>query len=165
MEHVIRQGVDLVFAPKDAEADVAARLLGDPVRVIRGEAALLQLTHGARVAPLLHALEDDSGLNIEVYQALRDQIMWAIATYYPELHLTAELPSEAEGGPAGGMLGQRLIGRGLITDAQLQVALGQWGRGAAAWRRVMATEPYMEQSALFSLGAVPASEQIGRAHV
>ncbi|ALW87655.1 type II/IV secretion system protein [Deinococcus actinosclerus] len=71
----------------------------------------------------IEALEDDSGLNIEVYQALRDQIMWAIATYYPELHLTAELPSEAEGGPAGGMLGQRLIGRGLITDAQLQVAL------------------------------------------
>lgn len=71
----------------------------------------------------IEALEDDSGLNIEVYQALRDQIMWAIATYYPELHLTVEAPAEAEGGPAGGMLGQRMISRGLITDAQLQVAL------------------------------------------
>ena len=71
----------------------------------------------------IEALEDDSGLNIEVYQALRDQIMWAIATYYPELHLTVEAPAEAEGGPAGGMLGQRLISRGLISDAQLQVAL------------------------------------------
>ncbi|MDP2315800.1 MAG: AMP-binding protein [Pseudomonadota bacterium] len=48
IEHVIRRGgVDLAFAPKDAEADVAARILGDPGRVIRGEAALLQLTHGA----------------------------------------------------------------------------------------------------------------------
>lgn len=47
----------------------------------------------------------------------------------------------------------------LIEIAQLQVALGQWGRGAAAWRRVMTAEPYMEQSALFSLGAVPASER------
>jgi tetratricopeptide (TPR) repeat protein len=47
----------------------------------------------------------------------------------------------------------------LIEIAQLQVALGQWGRGAAAWRRVMVAEPYMEQSALFSLGAVPASER------
>ncbi|GGL02685.1 type II/IV secretion system protein [Deinococcus radiotolerans] len=71
----------------------------------------------------IEALEDDSGLNIEVYQALRDQILWAIATFYPELNLTADLPAEAEGGPAGGMLGQRLIARGLITDAQLQVAL------------------------------------------
>ncbi|UBV42666.1 Flp pilus assembly complex ATPase component TadA [Deinococcus taeanensis] len=71
----------------------------------------------------IEALEDDSGLNIEVYQALRDQVLWAIATYYPELKLTAELPAEAEGGPAGGMMGQRLIARGLITDAQLQVAL------------------------------------------
>ncbi|GGR99300.1 type II/IV secretion system protein [Deinococcus sedimenti] len=71
----------------------------------------------------IEALEDDSGLNIEVYQALRDQIMWAIATFYPELNLTADLPAEAEGGPAGGMLGQRLIARGLISDAQLQVAL------------------------------------------
>ncbi|NTY00697.1 type II/IV secretion system protein [Deinococcus sp. JMULE3] len=71
----------------------------------------------------IEALEDDSGLNIEVYQALRDQIMWAIATYYPELHLTVEAPAEAEGGPAGGMLGQRMISRGLISDAQLQVAL------------------------------------------
>ncbi|MXV20496.1 type II/IV secretion system protein [Deinococcus xianganensis] len=71
----------------------------------------------------IEALEDDSGLSIEVYQALRDQIMWAIATHYPELHLTVEAPAEAEGGPAGGMLGQRLISRGLISDAQLQVAL------------------------------------------
>ncbi|BBN93465.1 type II secretion system protein E [Deinococcus grandis] len=71
----------------------------------------------------IEALEDDSGLSIEVYQALRDQIMWAIASFYPELHLTVEAPAEAEGGPAGGMLGQRLISRGLISDAQLQVAL------------------------------------------
>ncbi|WP_221090485.1 ATPase, T2SS/T4P/T4SS family [Deinococcus aquaedulcis] len=70
----------------------------------------------------IEALEDDSGLNIEPYQALRDQIMWAIATNYPELNLSAELPAE-EGGSGGGMMGQRLIARGLITDAQLQMAL------------------------------------------
>jgi tetratricopeptide (TPR) repeat protein len=43
--------------------------------------------------------------------------------------------------------------------AQLYVALGQWGRGAAAWREIVAAEPYMDQSALFSMGAVPASER------
>ncbi|MBZ9713850.1 ATPase, T2SS/T4P/T4SS family [Deinococcus multiflagellatus] len=71
----------------------------------------------------IEALEDDSGLNIEPYQALRDQIMWAIATNYPELNLSADLPADAEGGSGGGMMGQRLIARGLITDAQLQMAL------------------------------------------
>ncbi|GAA0511070.1 ATPase, T2SS/T4P/T4SS family [Deinococcus depolymerans] len=71
----------------------------------------------------IEALEDDSGLNIEPYQALRDQIMWAIATNYPDLNLQAELPADAEGNSGGGMMGQRLISRGLITDAQLQVAL------------------------------------------
>lgn len=70
----------------------------------------------------IEALEDDSGLNIEPYQALRDQIMWAIATNYPDLNLQAELPADAEGN-SGGMMGQRLISRGLITDAQLQIAL------------------------------------------
>ena len=71
----------------------------------------------------IEALEDDSGLNIEPYQALRDQIMWAIATNYPDLNLQAELPADAEGNSGGGMMGQRLISRGLITDAQLQNAL------------------------------------------
>ncbi|WP_291428574.1 type II/IV secretion system protein [Deinococcus sp.] len=71
----------------------------------------------------IEALEDDSGLTIEPYQALRDQIMWAIATHYPDLNLPAELPADAEGNTAGDMLGQRLISRGLITDAQLQIAL------------------------------------------
>ena len=71
----------------------------------------------------IEALEDDSGLNIEPYQALRDQIMWAIATNYPDLNLQADLPADAEGNSGGGMMGQRLISRGLITDAQLQIAL------------------------------------------
>lgn len=43
--------------------------------------------------------------------------------------------------------------------AQLYVSLGRWARGAAAWREIVAAEPYMDQSALFSLGAVPAGER------
>ena len=35
----------------------------------------------------IETLEDETGLNIEPYQAMRDQIAWAIATYYPELNL------------------------------------------------------------------------------
>lgn len=50
--------------------------------------------------------------------------------------------------------------RGLLIEmAQLQIAFGRWGRGAALWRGVMAAESYMDQSALFSLGNTPASER------
>ncbi|WP_027459911.1 type II/IV secretion system protein [Deinococcus murrayi] len=71
----------------------------------------------------IEALEDDSGLSIEPYQALRDQVHWAIATYYPELGLNVPLPGEAGGDVQGGQLGRLLVSRGLVTDAQLQVAL------------------------------------------
>lgn len=71
----------------------------------------------------IEALEDDSGLNIEPYQALRDQVLWAIATYYPELGLDVPLPGEEGGDANGGQLGRLLTTRGLVTDAQLQVAL------------------------------------------
>ncbi|HVZ49222.1 MAG TPA: hypothetical protein VG916_10595, partial [Gemmatimonadaceae bacterium] len=43
--------------------------------------------------------------------------------------------------------------------AQLYVATGRWGRGAALWRTIVAAEPYLDQTALFSLGSVPASER------
>ena len=50
--------------------------------------------------------------------------------------------------------------RGLLIEmAQLQLAFGRWGRGAALWRGVMAAESDMDQSALFSLGNTPASQR------
>jgi long-chain acyl-CoA synthetase len=52
IEHVVRRGgVDLVFAPKDGEADVAQRLLGDPARVIRGEGPLRELIAAGGTGP------------------------------------------------------------------------------------------------------------------
>lgn len=72
----------------------------------------------------IETLEDDSGFDIEPYQALREEVMWAIATHYPELGLEIVVPSGAsDAGRTGGKLGERLITHGYITDAQLQVAL------------------------------------------
>ena len=71
----------------------------------------------------LETLEDDSNLLIEPYQALREQVLWAVALHYPELGLTAVAPADAGEEAVGGQMGQELISRGLITDAQLQVAL------------------------------------------
>lgn len=72
----------------------------------------------------IEALEDDSNLNIEPYQAMRDQILWSIATHYPELNLSAPMPEDSSSANrTGGRLGQRLMARGLVTPEQLQVAL------------------------------------------
>lgn len=43
--------------------------------------------------------------------------------------------------------------------AQLEVALGNWGRGAARWRDLMRAEAYLEGAALFSLGITPAASR------
>lgn len=43
--------------------------------------------------------------------------------------------------------------------AQLDVASGRWGHGAALWRELIAAEPYLGQTALFSLGNAPAGER------
>ncbi len=55
--------------------------------------------------------------------------------------------------------GSRALGESgfALEMAQLHVALGQWGRGAATWRDLMAKEPYLDQAAYFSLFNVPAS--------
>lgn len=66
-------------------------------------------------------LEDDSGFNIEPYQAMRDEVMWCLANHYPELNL--DVPMPAESSDVEGRLGQRLMKRGFISDSQLQVAL------------------------------------------
>ena len=41
--------------------------------------------------------------------------------------------------------------------AQLQVALGRWGAGAALWREALLEEKYLDGAAVFSLGIAPYS--------
>jgi tetratricopeptide (TPR) repeat protein len=47
----------------------------------------------------------------------------------------------------------------MVEVAQLNVALGRWAQGAAAWREAMEREPYLEQTAQYSLGKTPASQR------
>ena len=70
----------------------------------------------------LETVEDASGLNVELYQALREQVQWAIASNYPELNLVVTAPTETHDG-AVSLLGQRLVSRGLISEEQLLKAL------------------------------------------
>lgn len=69
----------------------------------------------------IEALEDDSGLAIEAYQALREEVMWCLSNHYPELNLDVPQPTVTH--ESTGQLGQRLKAKSAITDSQLQVAL------------------------------------------
>jgi len=72
----------------------------------------------------LETVEDASGLNVELYQALREQVQWALANNYPELGLTASAPPDTQEGTVS-LLGQRLVSRGLISEEGLRKALDQ----------------------------------------
>ncbi|MDA1081219.1 MAG: hypothetical protein O2973_06010 [Gemmatimonadetes bacterium] len=43
--------------------------------------------------------------------------------------------------------------------AQIQIARGQWGAGAATWRELIRSEQYLHQAAFYSLGNAPASSR------
>ncbi|GAA5513741.1 hypothetical protein Dcar01_02486 [Deinococcus carri] len=109
----------------------------------------------------LEALEDDSGLNIEPYQALRDQVQWSIATYYPELGLTPVLPSDTGGSRGGGKLGERLMDRGMLTDAQLQVALDAQQQTGEALGNTLVTQGVITEDQLYEVLA----EQAGAVYL
>ncbi|MBX9927778.1 MAG: hypothetical protein K2X99_02595 [Gemmatimonadaceae bacterium] len=47
----------------------------------------------------------------------------------------------------------------LLESAQLRAALGQWESAATAWRDGLVDQPWMDQAAVFSLGAAPIAQR------
>lgn len=72
----------------------------------------------------IETMEDESGYIVEAYQALREQVVWAIASFYPELGLPIPALSESKA-PGLSLLGQRLVSRGYVTEEQVMAALEQ----------------------------------------
>ncbi|WP_161882214.1 ATPase, T2SS/T4P/T4SS family [Deinococcus alpinitundrae] len=72
----------------------------------------------------IETMEDESGYTIETYQALREQVAWAIASFYPELGLPIPALSESKGAGVS-LLGQRLVARGYVSEEQVLSALEQ----------------------------------------
>jgi type IV pilus assembly protein PilB len=73
----------------------------------------------------IETMEDESGFVIEPYQALREQMAWAIASFYPELGLPIPALTDVRNQGKAGLLGNRLVSRGLISEEQLATALEQ----------------------------------------
>lgn len=69
----------------------------------------------------IEQLEDESGMDIDACQALRSEVMWSLATHYPELKLEVQEPEAVA--DANSRVGNRLMAKGWVSDAQLQVAL------------------------------------------
>lgn len=100
----------------------------------------------------IETLEDDSGLDIEPYQGLREEIAWAIATHYPELGLEPVLPTSLnESAKAGGKLGERLKERGYIDDAQLQNVLGIQQQSGEALGSILIAQRAITEEQLYEV--------------
>lgn len=69
----------------------------------------------------IEQLEDESGMDIDACQALKEEVMWSLATHYPALELKVQEPEVKVKKEFS--IGQRLMSKGWVTDAQLQVAL------------------------------------------
>ncbi|GGR01783.1 type II/IV secretion system protein [Deinococcus ruber] len=108
----------------------------------------------------LETVEDASGLNVELYQALREQVQWAIALHYPELGLNAQMPLESQDGTVS-LLGQRLVVRGLISDEQLQTALDQQGQSGEPLGSILLGLNMITEEQLYEMLA----EQSGKVYV
>ncbi|ADY26463.1 type II secretion system protein E [Deinococcus proteolyticus MRP] len=69
----------------------------------------------------IEVLEDETGYDIEPYQAMRSALNWRLAIHYPELGLTPQRPDQAA--PGQERLGDYLVRRSIITPQQLEAGL------------------------------------------
>ncbi|SMB95603.1 type II/IV secretion system protein [Deinococcus hopiensis] len=100
----------------------------------------------------IEALEDDSGLEIEPYQALREHVQWSLATYYPELGLTPVTPAEASEDRRGfSSFGQIVLGKGLLTEAQLQEAVEAQQQSGEGLEAVLVARGLLTEDQLYEV--------------
>ncbi len=106
----------------------------------------------------VEAIEDATDLVVDPHQALRDQIKWAIATYYPELGL--EIPDLGKiSSPEEERLGNRLVKKGLINEVQLEEALALQEPNGEPLGRILVRLGYLPETDLYRVLAEQASIQ------
>jgi type IV pilus assembly protein PilB len=94
-------------------------------------------------------IEDATGYTIEPYQALRDHMRWAIATYYPELDL--EIPDLSKlVSPEEERLGNKLLRKQLITESQLEEAVALQQQGGEPLGKILINLGHLKESDLYA---------------
>jgi type IV pilus assembly protein PilB len=113
-------------------------------------------------------IEDTTGHTVEPYQALRDHMRWAIATYYPELDL--EIPDLSKlVSPEEERLGNKLLRKQLITEAQLEEAVALQVQGGEPLGKILINLGHLKETDLYAALAeqaqLPFIEDIARREI
>lgn len=95
----------------------------------------------------VEVLEDETDLDIEPYQAVRAEIQWRMAQYYPELGLEVKRPDQAQGGQE--RLGEFLVRRGLVTQGDLDASLRFKERTGEPLGQVLVSQGLLSEEQLY----------------
>ncbi len=154
-------GIPLVMLPRvDVMPEALAKVDGDTAFEVGALPFALDGTR-LRVAfedPLdalaLEEIEDASGCVVEPYQALRKELQWALATYYPELGLTPPADLQVD---TSQRLGALAVERGLLSDEELKDAVAEQHRTGGLLGRILVKRGHLSEDVLAQLLA----EQMG----
>ncbi len=145
-------GIPLVMLPR---VDVMPEALAKVPATTAFEVGALPFAvdgHRLRVAfedPLdalaLEEIEDASGCVVEPYQGLQSEIKWALATYYPELGLTPPVDVQVD---TSLRLGALAVAKGLLSDEELQDAVGEQQRTGGQLGRILIKRGHLDADAL-----------------
>ncbi|MBX3142431.1 MAG: Flp pilus assembly complex ATPase component TadA [Trueperaceae bacterium] len=148
-------GIPLVNLPRvDVMADALAKVRADLAQDAR---AMPFAIDGDRLrvaladpldALAIEEIEDASGCLVEPYQALRKELQWALATYYPELNLEPPPDLEVD---ISQRLGNLALSNGLISEAQLDAAIEEQQRTGGLLGRILVQQGALDDESLARL--------------
>ena len=114
----------------------------------------------------IEEIEDASLCTVEPYQALKRELAWAIATYYPELGLQPPGDFEVD---VNKRLGTLAVNEGLIDETALQQAVEEQQRTGGLLGRIMVRQGLVSEEQLAQLLAkqvgLPYVESLGDAKI
>jgi type IV pilus assembly protein PilB len=106
----------------------------------------------------IEEIEDASLCTVEPYQALKRELAWAIATYYPELGLQPPSDFEID---LNKRLGKLAVSEGLIDESALKQAVEEQQRTGGLLGRIMVRQGLLSEEQLAQLLA----KQVGLPYV
>ncbi len=106
----------------------------------------------------IEEIEDASLCTVEPYQALKRELAWAIATYYPELGLQPPSDFEID---LNKRLGKLAVSEGLIDESALKQAVEEQQRTGGLLGRIMVRQGLVSEEQLAQLLA----KQVGLPYV
>lgn len=98
----------------------------------------------------IEEIEDASGCIVEPYQALKKELTWAMATFYPDLGLEPPTDLDVD---SGQRLGTLAVERGLISKQQLQDAAAEEHRTGGLLTRILIDQGALDELAVARLQA------------